>query len=277
MDSLDQFLIQYGDRPVKEKYQYLLKPFFDFLREQENQTVESFDDEEVRNYLLNERTDLKRSTKIQILKAVRSFVQWYYAHCTDPENEAEQRLRKARIEGITLPQEEKKEKERKALKLKELEKLLETAKIRRKKDYHVFYLLAYFGFRKSELQQIENVNWREQYLEVITGKTKEQRLLYFNDETAGKLATALENKWTDLKHSRVGRYKSLFPDLNFSLHKLRHTFNKHMRRRLDDDSLVRALMGHSDQSMTDYYDDKFREEIKEAMVEKHYFTRVSLP
>lgn len=260
---------------MKTKLASLLNPFLDYVRK-EGKDAATFDEEEVRSYLLNERGDLAYSTKKQILREIRRFAEWYYSHRTDPDNEAGQRLRKERIKQISLPKSVEKE-ERKALKIKELEKLLETAKIRSSMDVHIFYLLAYFGLRKSELQQIENVNWEEQFLEVVTGKTKKYRLLYFDDDAAGILANALENGWTEMKHHRVKKYKHLFREVNFSLHNLRHTFNRYMRRRLNDDSLVRALMGHSDQSMTDYYDDKFREEIREAMVEKHYFNGVSLP
>lgn len=289
MDLLDEFLnkkYQYK-RPSYYHAKSLITPFLNFLRKKASKDLSNFDEDEIVLYLLEERSDLTSYTRKQILHEIRRFVRWFYGHKVDANDEAEQRLRLMRITDIRLPK-MLQEGGRKALTLKELERLLETAKIWDERDFHVLYLLGYFGFRPIELEKdaeiskqkqesgIKDIDWNAQSIEVVGGRTKRLRLLFFDDTTAGILLKAMEKNWRALPHERAIKYKTLFEDIDFIPYCLRHTFNTHMRKRIKD-RLLKVLMGHTTKDMTDYYDDAFRNEIKEAMISKHYYKSVNLP
>ena len=66
---------------------------------------------------------------------------------------------------------------------------------------------------------------------------------------------------------RLKRYSYYFP--GFTPHVCRHTFATHMARVVDRYTLM-LMLGHSSRSATDLYVHPGPEEVRRAMLERHY-------
>ncbi|GAI29348.1 unnamed protein product, partial [marine sediment metagenome] len=79
---------------------------------------------------------------------------------------------------------------------------------------------------------------------------------------------------------RLGHIYNRFKELSgmfagdnrrFSPNTMRHTFKTWMKNKVKDDTVVNALLGHTDKSVPGIYDHVFEAEKRRAMIELHYF------
>ena len=64
---------------------------------------------------------------------------------------------------------------------------------------------------------------------------------------------------------------------NVYIHRFRHSFNHHMKQILDDDLLLKRLMGHSvEEDMSAVYSESVEDVMRDAMTNKHYYHRLNI-
>jgi integrase len=265
-----------GRTSTAKTYTALLQPFARWLAEH-GKGPSDFTHEDVSSYLA-QRMNLQPRSKNTFLAAVKKFAKWYNTYKIDasqPQALVEHQ-RRERITSLSyFPVEHPLE--RKVLTVDEIKRVLEVAE---PKDCAIIYLLAYFGLRKNELKTITNTDFERNILHVMTEKSRAERILPFNETAGQALKLVRERGWLGFSPStlnkRFAKYNSLLNGVKLEPHNLRRSFNANMRRRIPD-YLLRVLMGHSEKSMTDRYDEPFMAELCEAMTVKHYMNEVRLP
>jgi len=177
----------------------------------------------------------------------------------------------------------KREVERRSLSLDELARLLDASE----GDYPAFFFIwcyAYFGLRRSELLKItvKDIDFGQNKLKISASMTKgAPRYFYFNDETRRILEGALD--YYGVTKGRIFPVSPAAPNMllkpyqkhvepELTTHTFRHTFGTWMRQALRDDGLLKFLMGHKGhEDISDYYTTVFEDQVKRAMLERHYF------
>lgn len=304
-ETLRRFLKLKNEQNAR-KLKSLLTPFIDFL-ESKGKELEDFDSYDVIEYLEEEEykyfvesDELSTSTKKQIYDACVNFMNWYIIE--PAENFQEFHNRRSKLKRLknevkkkikTVPKDIT---ERKWLKIKELEELLSFArdKVEGKRDFNIIYLLAYFGFRRKELFNRDEL-WKEldlsgNHLRLIREKSRQVCVLYFDEQTKEILSESLDRGFLDKewKHYEYKKYKDLFDEVDFIPHVLRYTFNHHQKKVIrklvmneeleqDEDLLMKAICGWTiGQEMGEYYDSATKEAIRKVMVENHYLNQLEL-
>jgi len=278
-----EWVKQRRSRNTYETYYYLLLPFHRWMREK-RLTVDTVTDRDIYAYL-NSR-DWSNSQKNKFIAVIKKFFDWYSRRIpiNDPIEYQRQMARIACIkEDITFYPPILTGRKN-ALTYDELVKLLRVAS---EGDRPTIYLLAYFGLRKSELfsltpdDLIPEMNAVD-ISKVKLGKTKQARTeklrLYYNDYVKEVVFPAYFEdpiRCPKTFNARLVKYSKI---LGFRLfpHQLRGTFNTEMRRILEDDILLKVLMGHtvkrSDMTARYLSDDYLEEEKRKAMIDFHYMT-----
>lgn len=283
-DPFEVFLERYKTRPASyELYKYLLGPFFKWLEINSERDPTNFDDRDAEAYL-NKAENLRKSSKIQLLTALRRFVNIYRTHMIPRDDSRAWQIHAMRIErmksfNIVIPVDKTLSPKQMSLSIEEMDKLMEIAS-HDKEQFLLFYLYGYFGVRKGELRKILQVDWDKNELEVMTSKTRVPRMLYFNDVTKRLLKEAIKLDVPRFDEGKVYRkFKELgglFAGSNrvFSPNTMRHTFKTWMKNNVKDDAVVNSLMGHTDKSVPGIYDHVFEEEKRRAMIELHYYNDI---
>ena len=283
-DPFETFLERYKTRPASyELYKYLLGPFFKWLETNSERDPTNFDDRDAEAYL-NKAKNLRRSSKIQLLTALRRFVNIYRTHMISRDDSRAWQIHAMRIErmksvNIVIPADKTLSPKQMSLSIEEMDKLMEIAS-HDKEQFLLFYIYGYFGFRKGEMRKILRVDWDKNELEVMTSKTRVPRMLYFNDVTKRLLKEAIKLDVPRFDEGKVYRkFKELgglFAGANrvFSPNTMRHTFKTWMKNNVKDDAVVNSLMGHTDKSVPGIYDHVFEEEKRRAMLELHYYNDI---
>jgi len=141
----------------------------------------------------------------------------------------------------------------------------------------LFWVLCWFGFRVGELKLIIKIDWKLGRLEVKTEKAGGSRVLFFDDYTARLLRYAKDEKLLDLPDITIWRrfrqYSGLVRPIKLTPHTTRHTFSTHFRKIVDRD-VRRRMLGHGPRETMDIYTHPFEEDIREAMIEKHYLKQL---
>ena len=238
---------------------------------------------------VTERQKLSHSSRRQIIAIVKSFFKWYSRYKIDigitPDEIRKNLVEKQRVEKIIfmgIPNILKggKLQIRKDLTIEEINNLLGEAKTY-PGEYKIIFLMLYFGCRKSELFAIkaENVDFKHSKLILQTGKTGNERILFYE----GRVRLLLE--WWIEHRSEFESYdiNNLLKKYEYMLkiklypHRFRHSFNTHMReviRKLygTDDILLKKIMGHTTAAdMTAVYGGitEFEKKVKEVF-SHHY-------
>ena len=243
-----------------------------------NKPLEDLKDDEILDYL--QKRDLSICSKKTILAVLKSFFAFCRANIErgisieEIRQELTIRQRYDKIINLKIPHFLKgnAEKEKQRIYLNDLKKILSVAD---KKDRDIIILLSYFGFRKSELLGIkfENINFNENKIRIQTAKTKIWRNLYFINKIKPILRRFMMEYKHNLRYDSINSFLLKYRHIiGFRIypHLFRHLFNTEMRKQLNNDYLIKKLMGHSNKDMTDLYTDVSEEEIKEAMQKKHY-------
>lgn len=240
-----------------------------------------------------DRSDLSANSKSTYLAILKAFFKWMDANIDDgvtPDDLRDALRRHKQYKNILLiRREDYKVDEVSAFTLDELAGIL-TASHPNPMHHGLMYLLAYFGMRKAALLdlQIENINIGEQYItrpDTVGSHKNMPAKLYFDDRTLEVIETLIDGRdagylvfgnnpncrMSDSTPNTICRRYGGLLGIDINPHRFRHTFNTHMRRALNDDLLLKRLMGHSIKGdMTGVYDTEIDEEIRHAMVELHY-------
>lgn len=296
---LDEFLSSYKNKQAsKTLHKSLLTPFFKWLNENEL-GIEEFTYKDFQNYLEIAPVDkptkeYNKSTLEQIKNCLLRFLRWYRRQKVPDDNTAEKIKHNERINRIVkdlvVPDHTgymyREGGERKALKGGELERLLNKAKMRTKKDFLLFYIFGYTGMRSSELSpdMFLEVDRQARRLKFETSKHEDKpRVLFFTEKAWTIFEELMQNRIIESTTNERNRllkkhYRSLMPDeVELTTHSFRHTFRTHMKNQTGDKPLVKMLMGHFSGDVSDGYDETFNEEIKEAMTEEHYYNGLDIP
>ena len=239
------------------------------------------------------REDLSANSKSTYLAILKSFFKWMDANIDDgvtPDDLRDALRRHKQYKNILLiRREDFKVAEIPAFTLDELADIMYESQPN-PMHHGLLYLLAYFGMRKAALLdlQIEHINIDEQFITrpdtVGTHKNMPAKL-YFDDRTRETIETLIDGRdvgylvfgnnpnvrMSDSTPNTICRRYGGLLGIDINPHRFRHTFNTHMRRALNDDMLLKRLMGHSIKGdMTGVYDTEIDEEIRHAMVDLHY-------
>jgi len=171
--------------------------------------------------------------------------------------------------------------------------LIELLNIANDTDKYHFLVLGYFGLRRSAYQNLKkrdiNLSNRSLHIRAEETKTYKERTLYFDGEIASILREMMNkspNQWLlgrkpckSYLNKRIERNEySERLGTNVHPHRLRHTFNQHMKQILDDNLLLKRLMGHKVEStdMTARYSKPVEDIVRDAMTNKHYYKRFGI-
>lgn len=275
LDVFERFVERYekaGKGATAKTYSSLLNQFSKHL-----DSVEDLDEESVRDYL--DEKNYKKKTQDDLISCLKGFAKWYSNNEIDWDDYQKAKKVEQRMNSImdmirpSVPQ----RKHRKALRIDEVERLLEGLNDR---DSTYLLLSCYFGMRYGEWSNIEQVDFENNQLRVMTGKTDVERVLPFSNKFAPVLKQFLEKGWYERSYQTY--YTSLRPrssalegEVKVTPHSGRHTFKSEMSRRVDS-GLVKNLLGHETEA-SDKYDDPDMKYLKEAMVDRHYLKDFKIP
>jgi integrase len=256
-----EFLREYamrGRTATYLTYRRLLSPFERWLRER---GVSDPDRQHVLEYLAS-RPGWCNTTRNTFLSALRSWARWARGYAEDGPTQA----RLSRIETIRdFPHGRE---ERPALSLEQIGLLLGKAE---PDDYALLWILLWFGLRVGELGRIRSVDYEKGELVVETEKAGGARTLYFDAYTGSILGYAQDRGLLGLPPKevwrRLRRYSYYAPVL--TPHVCRHTFATHMAKAVSREAL-RRMLGHSPPTVTEMYIHPWEEEVREAMLRRHY-------
>lgn len=119
----------------------------------------------------------------------------------------------------------------------------------------IIYFMFYTGIRVGEVEGISrgNINMEKCMAKVYIKKTKEERMVFFNDKTKKALTryfsveaeeTNAFNTTTETVRFYFWTIKGYFDDINFRPHLLRHSFATMCLKKGIDVSIVSKLLGH---------------------------------
>lgn len=298
--NLDRFLLDHVSSRTRDDYSRKLEEFKSFLEDKGKDIDKGeYGDTDVKEFLENEK-DLSSSSMNNYLAIIKSFAGWQQnrinstyslSNYDDPtkvlmiRDEIREKLQTVRDVSQYV---ESADDGDNALKKSQVSQLIDIAS---PIDRPVIVLYFYLGCRRMELPTFTNhmseLDIKNNVLKIDTLKYKKkvrERYLYFNDWIAEifrrwdngnlKLVYSADGYWKKFK-----RYKDSLGVDQLNPTTGRRTFDTHMRDRLDDDPLVKSLMGHKLESkgMTDHYDVSFEEMRKKAMIDNHYFNDLDLP
>jgi integrase len=298
--KLDRFLLDHVSSRTRDDYSRKLKELKSFLEDKgKDMDKGEYGDTDVKEFLENEK-DLSPSSMNNYLAIIKSFAGWQQNRINSTyslqnydnptkvlmiRDEIREKLQTVRDISQYV---ENADDGDNALRKNQVSDLIDIAS---PIDRPVIVLYFYFGCRRMELPTFTNhlkeLDIKNNVLKIDTLKYKKkvrERYLYFNDWVA-QIFKRWDNGNLKLVYSSDGYYKKLkkYKD-ELGVDQLnpttgRRTFDTHMRDILDDDPLVKSLMGHKLESsgMTDRYDVSFEEMRREAMIDKHYFNDLNLP
>lgn len=277
-DDLDRYVQQYHDDNMHSSATHLfalLKDFREWLK-LKGKEVWDFDEPDAREYFQKMSSDgYSRTTKKEVKEAMIRLMRYHYDGMpSDFQTKYEYNCRIDRVgRHIKFPKEAGKD-IRHALTLEELDTLFDICR-GRNRDFSTFYCLAFFGMRRGEWRRIKKLDFDNGIMVVQTEKTQKLRPLCFDQYTRSILEEAWTKGWlyngANL-YKLCRNYKYVFEgtNLKFSPHCFRYTFNAHGRNKWKDDALLKKLTGHTSQDMTDYYDETFLQEIRQALAVNHW-------
>jgi site-specific recombinase XerD len=258
-DFLQEYALRGREKTLKT-YLTLLQPFEQWLKER---GITEFDRQHVLEYLAT-RQDLSSKSKNVFLSAIRTWARWARGYAEDGPTQA----RLSRIESIknfrVAPY------EKTSLTMDQLRILLTKAQVI-PDDYCLLWLLLWFGLRVGELNLIRSVDYERGEITVETEKAGGTRKLFFDEYTAALLRYAQERGLLAMSPTRVWKrlrkYKAYAE--GFSPHSCRHTFATFMAKVANRD-VLRKMLGHKPETVTDIYVHVSDEEVREVMLNKHY-------
>jgi len=274
---------------------YLLLPF-ERWAESQGYSLSGIDDEEVTEYCdfkISEGDWIEESAN-QFITHIKKYYKWRAARIevgvTPDEIKAtlQERQRAERIIDLNRYVTQEREKKR-GMSVEDIATLFEITKDT-KPDYAQTVPLFYFGWRRKEQASLDPTNHRrgitelatakidfnKRMIRLMTGKRYVLRTLFFNKRIGRLLKEGREKgyfrieddireiNWVLEEYDKdMGTH--LYPKMG------RESFNTHMRPILRDDVLLKKILGHSitKSDMTARYAG-WDEEIKEAMLNKHY-------
>lgn len=260
-------------------YGYLLNPFERWLKE-EHKSLEICTYSDVYAYLESHKA-WARQTKGQLIIVVKQYFRWYRGRIpmgvtTEEIRQAfTERQRTDQLIEMRFPTYMKRGEtsKKKALTLPELKSLLDI--MYKKNDYIIVYLLAYFGMRKSELIRIKakDINFNKGEIKIMGAKTYRIRKSYFNPGVGKLLREFLNITYTADTYNKLLYKYSAKLKIKIFPHMFRHTFITEMIRSVENphnNIIIKRLVGHTVEDITDQYIEVSENELKNAMLKSHY-------
>lgn len=284
--KLKNYLKNYVRENSQETYGSVLMDFSDYLKKKRKKIDQAeYNDEDVHDYLeaLRKRNGRKwkSSAKNTALTIIKGFAKWQMNRIdigtTLEAMQLEKRIRQ-RLQNIRdMRKYVESEMPAMALDLPHIEKLLSRAT-----DAHrpIFVCYLYFGVRKMELPTMREINLKARSVVFTTLKNKKQvgsRKLFYPKALDELMKRILENEirvfYSSSNYGYIfDKYRKLFKT-KFCPLSMRHTFRTHMMNALNDEPLVKSLMGHKVEGAAGHYDESFDREIKKAMQKDHYLIK----
>lgn len=300
--KLGQYLETSVTDRSRRDYGRKLKEFREYLRDKGKDIDRGeYDDTDVTHFLEMEK-DLSPSSMNNHLAIIKAFAGWQMDRINSTfsleegdggalktmmkRDEVREKLRTVR--DIRNYVEEADEEEKNVLTMDQVEDLVWKSS---QNDRPIIVMYFYFGLRRMELPTFTNhlddldIDEGKVRFDTLKQKRKKRtRVLYF-DERVADIFRGWKMDWIRLEmakdsyYSKVHKYMDEIGVDQLNPTTGRRTFNTHMRDILDDDPLVKSLMGHKMKSSghTDHYDVTFEEAREKAMKEDHYFNRLDLP
>lgn len=110
----------------------------------------------------------------------------------------------------------------------------------------LFYL--YTGLRFSELRDLNEENWHDNYIEIVSAKTKAGIRIV---PIADKIRELLPIVEVPSRNTFDRKFKEYLPNNN--IHETRHTFITMMTEAEIDPRIIKAIVGHKSNDVTDIY------------------------
>lgn len=244
-----------------------------------------YTDEDVHEYLeaLRKRNGKKwkRSAKNTALTVIKGFARFQIDRIDigtnlediQLERKIQQRLRNV----INMKKYVEPEPEPLALDIPDIKKVLEKAS---KEHYPIFLCYFALGVRKMELPTMRKIDLKNRSVVFTTLKNKtrvgSRKLFYpkfMDDIMRGISEGTIRIKYRRSNYEYIfkkyrGHFKTRFIPLS-----TRHTFRTHMMNSINDEPLVRRLMGHKVAGAAGHYDEVFDREKKKAMQKDHYLIK----
>lgn len=251
------------------------------IRNFHKKPIENLTELEILEYL-QKRNDLSLNSRKLFLTIIKSFFKYCLENINRGITIEEVRLelditqRYNRIINFKIPNFLKGDENKEKAKLY-YDGLLKLLKSAFNRDKEIIILLAYFGFRKSELLSLkyDNIDFNNNKIRIQTAKTKKWRNLFFIDKISPILQNFLSYK-DSLNYDSINSFLLKYKDiLGFRIypHLFRHLFNTEMRKKLQNDFILKKLMGHTFRDMTDSYTNVTEEDLRKAMTEQHYLKK----
>jgi site-specific recombinase XerD len=156
--------------------------------------------------------------------------------------------------------------------------------------YAGIVVLFYFGARSGEFAGLLNkakVDMKDRSMQIQTEKTRVERYLAWHPKLDTYMKTWYEfvkssrglpypGQWlTKTMKNELGLKAVMVGDAMVTSRTCRHTFETQMRLLGVKDIVIRAVLGHTDHTISDVYTDwtQFVPEIRKAMIEDHYMIR----